>query len=73
MTDEKPGVLLKSDDGNHYFIPAADLSKYAVGDLPTEVSEGVASAAPQLNAFSVKRSAGESDAAPAAFTPFPEG
>ena len=73
MSDEKtPGVLLKSDEGNHYFIPAADLSQYAVGDLPAGVSEGVATAAPQVHAFSVKRSGG-SGAAPATFDPMPEG
>ena len=72
MSDENtPGVLLKSEDGNHYFIPTADLSQYAVGDLPAGVSEGVASAAPQVHAFSVKRSGGES--APATFDPMPEG
>jgi hypothetical protein len=74
MSDEKtPGVLLKSDDGNHYFIPAADLSQYAVGDLEAGVSDGVARAAPQVHAFAVKRSGGESGAAPATFDPMPEG
>jgi hypothetical protein len=74
MTDEKtPGVLLKSDDGSHYFIPAADLSQYAVADLPAEVSDGVARAAPQVHAFSVKRSTPGSGAAPVTFDPMPEG
>lgn len=73
MTDEKtPGVLLKSEDGSHYFIPAADLSQYSVGDLPADVSDGVASAAPQLHAFSVKRSGGD-PTEPAVFDPMPEG
>jgi hypothetical protein len=72
MTDETtPGVLLKGDDGSHYFIPTADLSQYAVGDLPAEVSDGVASAAPQVDAFSVERS--DTAEAAAAFFPMPGG
>jgi|tagenome__1003787_1003787.scaffolds.fasta_scaffold19736192_2 hypothetical protein len=74
MTDERtPGVLLRSEEGSHYFIPAADLSQYAVGDLPAEVRDGVATAAPQVHAFSVQRAAGASDEVGAAFFPMPEG
>jgi hypothetical protein len=74
MTDETtPGVLLSSADGSHYFIPAGDLKQYAVSDLPAEVRDGVASAAPQVPAFSVERSAGAKAEGAAAFFPMPEG
>jgi hypothetical protein len=49
-----PGVLLKGADGSTYFIPHADLSQYATGDLPDEVNDRVASA-PRLDALSVER------------------
>jgi hypothetical protein len=74
MTDETtPGVLLKGADGSHYFIPSGELSQYAVGDLPAEVSDGVASAAPQVHAFSVERATGATAEAAVAFFPMPEG
>ena len=74
MTDERtPGVLLRGADGGHYFIPEGDLSQYAVGDLPAEVSDGVARAAPTVPAFSVERSTGSPDEAAVAIYPMPEG
>jgi hypothetical protein len=72
MTDERtPGVLLRGADGSHYFIPDGDLSQYSVGDLPSDVRDGVASAAPKVHAFSVERSAGATDEMAAAFFPMP--
>jgi hypothetical protein len=80
-----PGVLLKGEDGNHYFIPKTDLSQYAVGDVPEHLAAGadVAPNVPRLHAFSVQRVEGGSDAArmpmpegeseAAAFVPMPEG
>ncbi len=76
-----PGVLLKGEDGTHYFIPHADLSGYAVSDVPESLQAGadVAANVPRLPAFSVHRAAdaarmptpeGESDAAR---MPTPEG
>jgi hypothetical protein len=73
MTDQTtPGVLLKGEDGSHYFIPHAEMSRYAVSNVPDEVSDGVAQAAPKVNAFSVERASGGTEAA-AAFYPMPEG
>ena len=70
-----PGVLLKGEDGTHYFIPKTDLSGYAVSDVPAPLQAGadVAENVPRLHAFSVQRVAG-SDAArsDAAHTPMPE-
>lgn len=86
MTGEPtPGVLLKGEDGTHYFIPHADLSGYAVSDVPKVLQAGadVAANVPRLPAFSVQRVADASDAVQiptpeggsetAAFTPTPEG
>ena len=73
MTGEPtPGVLLKGEDGTHYFIPKTDLSGYAVSDVPESLQAGadVADNVPRLHAFSVQRVAGGSDAA---HTPTPEG
>ena len=85
MTGETtPGVLLRGEDGTHYFIPKTDLSGYAVTNVPEPLSAGadVAANVPRLHAFAVERAGGEdaarmpmpeagSDAA--AFTPMPEG
>jgi len=66
-----PGVLLKSEDGSHYFIPYSDLSQYAAHH-PNEAD--VASEAPRVDAFSVSRTGSEAySAAAVAFPPFPEG
>ena len=73
MSEEPtPGVLLKGEDGTHYFIPKTDLSGYAVSDVPAPLQAGadVADNVPRLHAFSVQRVAGASDAA---HTPMPEG
>ena len=61
MTDETPnGVLLKGADGSHYFIPATDLSQYAVAAHVTEEkSDEVTSAATQLDAYSIDASSGD--------------
>jgi hypothetical protein len=62
MTDETPnGVLLKSADGSHYFIPAADLSQYAAPHVPEDKSDEVTSTAERLDAYSIDAS--NSDAA----------
>jgi hypothetical protein len=78
-------VLLKGEDGTHYFIPQTDLSGYAVKDVPEPLQAGadVAGNVPRLPAFSVQRTAGAADAAQTptpeggseavAFTPMPEG
>ena len=85
MTEETtPGVLLRGEDGTHYFIPQTDLSGYAVTNVPEPLGAGadVAANVPRLHAFAVERAGGEdaarmpmpeagSDAA--AFTPMPEG
>lgn len=86
MSDEPtPGVLLRGEDGSHYFIPKADLSAYAAKDVPEALQAGadVAANVPRLHAFAVQRTAGASDVAQtpmpeggsetAAFTPMPEG
>ena len=73
MTGEPtPGVLLKGEDGTHYFIPHTDLSGYAVSDVPEALQAGadVAANVPRLPAFSVQRVAGSSDAV---HIPTPEG
>jgi hypothetical protein len=61
-------VLLKGEDGTHYFIPKTDLSAYAVQDVPEELTSGddVANNVPRLHAFAVSRSGD------AAFIPAPE-
>jgi hypothetical protein len=60
MTDETPnGVLLKGADGSHYFIPATDLSQYAVPHVTADVSDEVARTAPRLDAFSIDPSSGD--------------
>jgi hypothetical protein len=79
-----PGVLLRGQDGTHYFIPQTDLSAYAVTNVPEPLAAGadVADNVPRLHAFAVERTGGEdaarmpmpeggSDAA--AFMPMPEG
>jgi hypothetical protein len=66
-----PGVLLKSEDGSHYFIPYSDLSQYAAHH-PNEAE--VATEAPRVEALSVSRTGAEAySAAAVAFPPFPEG
>ena len=79
------GVLLKGEDGTHYFIPKTDLSGYAVSNVPEPLQAGhdVAANVPRLPAFSVQRAVGAADAAQTpmpeggseavAFTPMPEG
>ena len=65
------GVLLKSEDGSHYFIPYSDLSQYAAHQ-PNEAD--VAAEAPRVEALSVSRTGTEAySAAAVAFPPFPEG
>ena len=66
-----PGVLLKGEDGTHYFIPHTDLSGYTVADVPAPLTAGgdVADNVPRLHAFSVQRV----DAESAAAMPMPEG
>jgi hypothetical protein len=77
-------VLLRGEDGTHYFIPKTDLSAYAVTNVPEPLAAGpdVAANVPRLHAFAVERAGGEdaarmpmpeagSDAA--AFMPMPEG
>lgn len=69
MTGEPtPGVLLKGEDGSHYFIPKADLSGYAVDNVPPPLAAGadVAANVPRLHAFAVQR-------VDAAHMPTPEG
>jgi hypothetical protein len=64
MTDEtQSGVLLKGADGSHYFIPAADLSRYAVGDIPQDAGDEVARTAPRLDAFSIDSSSVDANTA----------
>ena len=64
MTDEtQSGVLLKGADGSHYLIPAADLSRYAVSDVPQDVGDDVARTAPRLDAFSIDSSSVGEDTA----------
>jgi hypothetical protein len=81
-TESTPGVLLKGEDGTHYFIPHSDLSGYVVTNVPEALQAGadVAANVPRLHAFAVQRT---SDAAhmptpegaseTAAFMPTPEG
>jgi hypothetical protein len=77
-------VLLRGEDGTHYFIPKTDLAGYAVTNVPEPLTAGadVATNVPRLHAFAVERAGGEdaarmpmpeggSDAA--AFMPMPEG
>jgi hypothetical protein len=77
-------VLLRGEDGTHYFIPKSDLSGYAVTNVPEPLTAGadVATNVPRRHAFAVERAGGEdaarmpmpeggSDAA--AFMPMPEG
>jgi hypothetical protein len=68
MSDGTPGVLLKGEDGSHYFIPHTDLSRFSVGDVG-DAGDQVAQAAPRIDAFSVRRGGGEVDVA---FFPMPE-
>lgn len=76
MTDEQtpeptPGVLIKGEDGTHYFIPHTELSQFAVGSLP-DVAESVAAAAPRLDAFTVQQTSVETEDTAAAFFPMAE-
>jgi len=77
-------VLLRGEDGTHYFIPKTDLSGYAVTNVPEPLTAGadVSANVPRLHAFAVDRAGGEdaarmpmpeagSDAA--TFMPMPEG
>ncbi len=58
MTDEPtPGVLLKGEDGSHYFIPHTDLSAYAVEGEPGSLDQIAAN--PRLDAISVQKASGE--------------
>ena len=74
--DPTPGVLLKGDDGTHYFIPNTDLSGYAVRDVPEPLAAGadVAPNVPRLPAFAVQRVEGDAggESETAAVTPMPE-
>ena len=64
------GVLLKSEDGSHYFIPYSDLSQYAA-HRPNEAD--VAPEAPRVDALSVSRTGTDAySGAAVAFPPFPE-
>lgn len=76
------GVLLRGEDGTHYFIPKTDLSGYAVSDVPEPLTAGagVADNVPRLHAFSVQRvddaarmPMPEAGSEAAAFVPMPEG
>jgi hypothetical protein len=70
MSDEAtPGVLLKSADGSHFFIPHTDLSKYAV-EASADAGGEVAAGAPRVDAFAVQRPEGDESAA--AYMPMPE-
>ena len=71
MNDQSTeGVLLKSEDGSHYFIPYSDLSQYAA-HRPNEAD--VAPEAPRVDALSVSRTGTDAySAAAVAFPPFPE-
>lgn len=84
MTEETtPGVLLRGEDGTHYFIPKTDLSAYAVSNVPEPLTAGadVAANVPRLHAFAVERAGGDDARMPmpeagsdaAAFMPMPEG
>ena len=65
MAEEStPGVLLKSADGSHYFIPQSDLSGYSVESPPNELADKLDAQAPRVDAFQVQR-AGDADAAEA--------
>ena len=66
-----PGVLLKSEDGSHYFIPYSDLSQYAAQHADEAT---VDDAAPRVEAFSVSQAGADAySAAAVMFPPFPEG
>lgn len=67
--DGTPGVLLRGEDGSHYFIPHTDLSQYTVGAEP-DTADRVAAAAPRVDAYTVHRAGGSDDRV--AFFPMPE-
>jgi hypothetical protein len=74
LTDQPTsGVLLKGEDGTHYFIPHTDLSGYAVSDVPEPLTAGadVGPNVPRLHAFSVQRV--EPGSETTSVTPMPEG
>ena len=66
MAEEStPGVLLKSADGSHYFIPQSDLSGYSVESPPDELADKLDAQAPRVDAFQVQRAGDDADAAEA--------
>jgi len=82
VSEPTPGVLLRGEDGTHYFIPSSDLSAFAVTNVPEALQAGadVAGNVPRLHAFAVQRTSDaahmptpEGAAETAAFTPTPEG
>jgi hypothetical protein len=70
MSEATDGVLLRSEDGGHYFIPRADLERYEVGGAG-DIGDRVAQVATRVDAFSVSRTAADDD--DVAFFPMPEG
>jgi hypothetical protein len=71
MSDEAtPGVLLRGADGNHFFIPHTDLSKYAVKGSP-DTGGKLDESTLRVDAFAVQRPAADAEES-AAFMPMPE-
>jgi hypothetical protein len=70
MSDGTEGVLLRSADGGHYFIPQSDLGQYEVGGAG-DLGDRVAQAATRVDAFSVSRTVEEDENV--SFFPMPEG
>jgi hypothetical protein len=71
MSEGTEGVLLRSADGGHYFIPHTDLGQYEVGGAGGDLGDRVAQAAPRIDAFSVSRTVEEDENV--SFFPMPEG
>ena len=67
--DGTPGVLLRGADGNHFFIPHTDLSKYALDSAP-ETGDAFETESVHVEAVAVQQS---DDAGATAFMPMPEG
>ena len=63
-----PGVLLRGADGNHFFIPHTDLSKYEVKGSP-DTGGKLDDDSLRVDAFAVQQHAGTETAA---FMPMPE-